>query len=255
MAQKLDKAIGLALGGGAILGAAHIGVLKALQEKGIEIGSITGTSIGAFIAALYAFGIPPSEIEPIALELDWLSISGFSLSEFGFLSNEKLGETFVQAAGDVEFKDADIPLAVVATDIGAGKKVILTEGSVATAIMASSCVPGIFVPVEINGRLLVDGGLTENVPISPLREIGAELIVGVDLNANREYQKPDDIIDVLVNALDIAIDNATRIQTDEADVMISPQLADYTRTDIDKARQVIQEGYDAAHQKLDEITS
>ena len=253
--KKSDKKIGLALGGGAILGAAHIGVLKVLEENNIKSCILAGTSIGAFIATLYAFGIPPQEIETIALDLNWLDVSGFSLSQFGLLSNEKLGETLKQTVGDVQFEDAGISLAVVATDVGNGKKGILREGGVATAIMASACVPGIFIPVEINDRMLVDGGLVENVPISPLREMGAEMIVGVDINAKRKYRKPEDIIDVLANSIDIAIDNATRIQTDKADVLITPELTAYTRTDTGKVRDLIKEGYDAAHLILTEMGS
>lgn len=247
---KGNDKIGLALGGGAVLGAAHIGVLKALDESGIEICAISGTSIGALFAALYAFGKSPDEIEKFIEDLHWLDVSGLSLSKFGLLSNEKLGEAFEDAVGDVEFSDAKIPLAVIATDIGNGKKVTFRKGSVAPAIMASSCVPGIVTPVEIDDRLLVDGGLVENVPVSPLEDLGAKKIIGVDLNAKRTYQSPDDIIDLLANALDVAIDNATRIQTDEADLLITPELTAYSRTDRDRIPELIKEGYDAAKKIL-----
>ncbi|MCF8051138.1 MAG: patatin-like phospholipase family protein [Desulfobacterales bacterium] len=252
-AEKQAKKIGLALGGGAILGAAHIGVLGALEERNIKISSISGTSIGAFIAALYAFGVSPQEIETKVADLNWLDAAGFSISKYGLLSNEKLGEALKDTLGDVQFKDAKIPLAVVATDIGACKKVILKEGNVAEAVMASACIPGIFIPVEINGRLLVDGGLIENVPISPLKEMGEEMILGVDLNAKRKYQKPEDIIDVLANALDLAIDNATRLQTQEADILIAPELSAYNRADVEKIHDLIKEGYDAAQAILNEL--
>jgi len=237
---------GLALGGGAILGAAHIGVLRALEERKIQIGSITGTSIGAFIAALYAFGVSPHEIEEKITDLNWLDAAGFSFSKYGLLSNKKLGDTLKNTLGDVEFKNAKIPLAVVATDIGACRKVVLKEGSVAKSVMASSCIPGIFIPVDFDGKLLVDGGLVENVPISPLKKMGVKIIIGVDLNANRKCKKPDDLIDVLVNALDMAIDNATRIQTKEADFLIAPELSAYNRTDVEMVHDLIKEGYDAA---------
>ncbi len=256
MTKHSDEAkIGLALGGGAILGAAHIGVLRALEENNIRIHSIAGASIGAFVAALYAFGLNSREIEKIVTDMDWLDVTGFTLSKFGLLSNEKLGEKIKQAVGDVRFEDAKISLAVVATDIGNCKKVIIKTGCVAKAVMASACVPGIFIPVEIDGRMLVDGGLVENVPISPLRDLGAEIIVGVDLNAKRRYQKPEDIIDVLANSLDIAIDNATRLQTDSADVLITPELSAYTRTDTDKVGDLIKEGYDAAHLIISEMSA
>ena len=153
----------------------------------------------------------------------------------------------------MNFEDAETPVSVVATDIGACRKVVLNEGNVAEAVMASSCIPGIFIPVEIGGKLLVDGGLVENVPISPLKKMGANMIIGVDINANRKYRKPEDLIDVLANALDLAIDNATRIQTDEADILISPELSAYNRTDVKKVHDLVREGYNTASAILNEI--
>ncbi len=249
------KKIGLALGGGAILGASHIGVLRVLEERKIQIGCISGTSIGAFIAALYAFGVSSHEIEEKVSDLNWLDAAGFSFSKYGLLSNKKLGDTLKKTLGDVDFEDAEIPVAVVATDIGACRKVVLKEGNVAEAVMASSCIPGIFIPVEFGDKMLVDGGLVENVPISPLKEMGADMIIGVDINANRKYRKPGDLIDVLANALDLAIDNATRIQTEEADILIAPELSAYNRTDVKKVHDLVKEGYDTASAILNEIVS
>ena len=247
------KKIGLALGGGAVLGAAHIGVLRALDEKKIQIESITGTSIGAFIAALYAFGVTPNEIEEKIANLNWLDAAEFSFSQFGLLSNRKLGDTLKKTLGDVDFEDAEIPLAVVATDIEACRKVVLKKGSVGKSVMASACIPGIFIPIEMDGKMLVDGGLVENVPISPLKKMGANMIVGVDLNAKRKYKKPEDLIDVLANSLDLAIDNATRIQSEEADILIAPEVGTYNRTDVEKVHDLVKEGYDTAKASLNKL--
>lgn len=253
MNDGLDKKIGLALGGGAILGAAHVGVLRALEERKIKICSIAGTSIGAFIATMYAFGLSPGEIEDKTKDLNWLDAASFSISRYGLLSNEKLGDILIETLGDVSFEDAQIPLAMVATDIGACQKVVLKEGNVAEAVMASTCIPGIFIPVEINDQLLVDGGLVENVPLTPLKDLGADIVWGVDLNAKRKYRKPDDIIDILANALDLAIDNATRLQTEEADLLIAPELSAYNRADVENLDDLIKEGYDAAREILDKV--
>ena len=250
-ALESGERIGLALGGGAVLGAAHIGVLKAFDEYDVEISAISGTSVGALFAALYAFGVTPRDIAAFAVDLDWLDISSLSLSKYGLLSNEKLGDAFEDVVGEVTFDEAKVPLAVVATDIGNGEKIIFSKGRVAPAIMASSCVPGIFIPVEIDDRMLVDGGLVENVPLSALRELGAERVVGVDLNARRKYRAPDDIIDVLGNALDIAIDNATRVQTETSDILISPELSAYSRTDRGRIEDLIDEGFDAVRKLLE----
>lgn len=240
--------IGLALGGGATLGAAHIGVLKELEEASVDVHCISGTSIGAYVAALYAFGISPSDIEEEFRGLDWLEVSSFSWQnlKLGLLSNDKLGESLEKVLGNVQIADAKLPLAVVATDIARCKKVVLTQGAVSQAVMASTAVPGIFAPVEIDDQMLVDGGLVENVPVSPLKELGADLIIGVDLSAQRSYRQPDDLIDVLMNSIDIAIDNATRLQTSEADIVISPKLGAYSRTDSGRVSDLIDEGRNAA---------
>ena len=247
--------ISLALGGGAVLGAAHIGVLKALDEYDIAINRISGTSIGAMIAALYAFGKNPDEIEETVEKLEWLDVTSFTLSRYGILSNDDLGKQVSTLLGNVDIAEARIPLYLMATDLTHGTKVVLRKGDVSQAVMASSCIPGIFVPVEIDGQLLVDGGLLENVPVSPLREAGAEFIVGVDLSAGRHYQRPQDIIDVFANAIDITIDNVTRLQTSDADLVIAPELSSYSRRDMSRIPELIEEGYRSTRQLLDKLKS
>ena len=249
-----NRKIGLALGGGATLGAAHVGVLRAFEEMSIDVHCISGTSIGAYVAALYAFGISPADIEEELQTLDWLDVSSFSLQKlkFGFLTNEKLGKSLDKMLGNPQISDARLQLAIVATDIASCKKVVLTDCAVSQAVMASTAVPGVFAPVEIGDQMLVDGGLVENVPLSPLKELGADVTVGVNLGAQRSYRKPDDLIDVLINAIDIAIDNATRLQTSEADLVISPELSAYSRTDSGKISELIEEGYKAARSVIGE---
>lgn len=241
------RKLGLALGGGATLGAAHIGVLKAIEEMSVDVHCISGTSIGAFVAALYAFGIEPAEIEKEFQALNWLDISGFSFQKLklGLLTNDKLGASLEEKLGNVRVADARKPLAIVATDIASGKKVTLTQCAVSQAVMASTAVPGLYAPVEIDKQMLLDGGLIENVPISPLQELGADLIVAVDLGAQRSYRKPDDLVDMLINSIDIAIDNATRLQTLKADLVISPGLSAFSRTDSGQVGKLVDAGYEA----------
>ena len=243
-----NKKVGLALGGGATLGAAHIGVLKAIEEMSIDVNCISGTSIGAFVSALYAFGVSPADIEKEIHGLNWLDISSFSLQtlRYGLLTNDKLGKSLEKRLGNAQIADSNFPLAIVATDIASCERVVLTQCAVSQAVMASTAVPGIFAPVEIDDRMLVDGGLVENVPVSPLQELGADLIIGVNLSAKRSYRKPDDMIDVLINSIDIAIDNATRLQTSKADIVISPELNAYSRTDSGQINELVDEGHKAA---------
>lgn len=251
MGKKSYKKLGVALGGGAVLGAAHVGVLKALEENEIRPEFISGTSIGAFVAAHYAFGKSVEELEEIAIHLDWLDVTGFKLSKMGLLSNERLGKKILDNIGKVHIEEADIPLTMIATDISTGKKVVLNEGPLYKAVMASTCLPGIFIPVEWGDYLLVDGVLCENVPVSPLRERGAKDIIAVDLTTNRDYKRPEDLIDVLSNTLDIGLNNMIQEQIkDKRTVFIQPKLGAYNKADTRKTRELMDEGYRAAMQVL-----
>jgi len=242
--------IGLALGGGAVLGAAHIGVLKAIDETGIKVKYISGTSIGAFVAALYAFEKSWTEIKEIALELNWPDITGLNLSKMGLLSNEKLGKLITEHIGNKNIEESNIPLAIVATNISNGEKIILNKGSIADAVMASTGIPGIFIPTEIESKLLVDGGLVENVPVNTLKELGPDYLIGIDLNAKHTYQKPNNIIEVLLNSFHFMMLASAKLLTLEADLMIKPDLNEFNRSNIDQVEDLIEKGYEAAKKAL-----
>jgi NTE family protein len=245
-----SETIGLALGGGAVLGAAHIGVLQALEEFDVPIAAIAGTSIGAFIAALYAFGKNGREIEQITSELDWLDITAATLSQYGLLTNKKLGETLHDVLGDVAFDDAQIPLAMVAADISRGEKVVLEQGDVATAVMASTCIPGVFIPIEIGDRMLVDGGILENVPVFSLENMGVERVIAVDLNAKHAFKPPKNLLEVLLNTFDMTMINATKLQTKDADILIGPDLASFNLIDTEQFADLVAQGYTDAKKIL-----
>ncbi len=245
------KKIGLALGGGAVLGAAHIGVIRALEEMDVEISYVTGTSIGAFVGALYAFGNTSKDIEKIALKLSWMDISGIALFESGLLSNAKLGELLGESLGEKKIEDADIPLAVIATDITNGDKIVLDKGPVAQAIMASTCIPGVFGPVKFDGKLLVDGGIVENIPIDTVKNMGADYVIGVDLNAIKTYHKPDSILDVIINSFHFTLKAAAKYQTEDADVLITPDLSKFNMVSTDQIKDLIEQGYKGAKKQLD----
>lgn len=250
--SKKEQKIGLALGGGAVLGAAHIGVLRAIEEMGIEIDFIAGTSIGALVAGLYAFGLDSYDIEKIALDLNWLDISGLSFSTMGLLSNRRMGDLIRNNIGDVSLENAKIPVAMITADIETMEKLILTRGKVGTAAMASTCIPGIFTPVELNGRLLVDGGIAENVPISPLIDMGAEIIIGVDLHSEHRNKRPNNLIEVLLRTFSFTSSMVTSYQTRAADIMINPNLSEFNVVDINQTPALINKGYNEAKRILKE---
>lgn len=245
--------IGLALGGGAVLGAAHVGVLRAVDELGIGIKGLSGTSIGSFIASLHAFGMGWREIETVALDLDWLDLTGLTLSQFGLLSNKKFGEIVRELLGTRKIEESPVPLAIVATDIGSGEKVVLKKGDVAKAVMASSCIPAVFKPVEIQGRMLVDGVLIENVPLSPLLESGVRPVVCVDLMGCHKFTKPENIVGLLLNAFYSSLKTTTEMQIEEADLKIMPDLGAFSLVDTRQVPELIEAGYRAALPLLERL--
>jgi len=250
--KNLEKKVGLALGGGAALGAAHVGVLRALDKSEIEIDCIAGTSIGAMVGAFYAFGMSVDKIEEIALDLDWPDISGLALSKMGLLSNNAMGKLIDKYLGDVQFDEAHIPFAAVATDISTGEKVVIKQGDVSDAVKASTCIPVLFEPVEIDSRLLGDGGLKESVPISAVQDLGANFTIGADLNAYRNYERPENILDILNNTLEIALKHLANVNPNEIDLLIQPNLAEFSRSDTKNTAEMIKRGYQAANDSLKE---
>jgi NTE family protein len=239
-----ETKIGLALGGGGVLGAAHIGVLKALQEQDLTVNFIAGTSIGAFVSALYAFGKSWQDIHKIALHLDWLDTADLQLAECGLLSNGKIGNLIQEELGEARFEQSQIPLAMVATNISNGNKVIIQEGSLPTAVRASTCIPGLYAPVERQGELLVDGGIVENVPISPLQNVGADVLIGVSLDAKFAPERPNNIIEVVLRSFYYAIEANTRMQAQAADILIKPDLSSFNLIDTDQTEDLLQKGYE-----------
>lgn len=246
--------IGLALGGGAVLGAAHIGVLQAVDETDLTVTHLAGTSMGALVGSLYAFGLSGKEIEAFAEDLRWPDLTRLAPSKLGLLSMARLEGFLRRHLGDVRMEDAHIPLALVATDISTGEKVVLTEGELATAASASACVPGLFIPVERDGHLLVDGGLLENLPVSPLRKWGVERVLAVDVHMGRRFHRPGNLAEVLANALDIALANAAQEQARAADLVITPDTTSWSRSQMQDIPALVREGYRATKERLSRLT-
>lgn len=184
MSLQSNKKIGYALGGGAARGLSHIGVLKVLEEHSIFPDIITGTSIGALIGALYAGGIKIGDIEQFALRLDFkrlVLLADMTLPLSGLIGGKRVISLLKSILGDLTFSQLKYDFACVATDIKTGEQVVIHDGSLIEAIRASISLPGIFTPVCIKGRYLVDGGLVNEVPVSVCREMGAEYVIGVNV--------------------------------------------------------------------------
>lgn len=173
--------VGLALGGGVARGLAHIGVLSVLEEAGVPVDCIAGTSMGAIIGSAYCAGLSVDDLREIAARTGWWHVSRPLLSFGGFVTFQKLERWIEDNIGEFDVHDLAIPFAAVASDLISGERVVLSSGRLCTAVRASCSVPGFVSPVEIDGRMLVDGGITDNIPADVARLLGADFVIGVDI--------------------------------------------------------------------------
>jgi NTE family protein len=252
--NPFNKKIGIALGGGAAKGLAHVGVLKAVEENKIKVSCISGTSVGAIIASYYAFGKELKDIEVFSEKLRAKDVFKLTLNKKGFLSTDSVRKMLHNDIGDVKIEQARIPLAICTTDIRTGESVIFKQGSLLDAVCASVAVPGIFLPVEVQGRLLVDGGISNNLPVKVLEQMGAGITIAVDLNGVNRYPEVHNFIDIIGNAIDIAIDLRTKEQLQLADIKISLDLGDYSRLDNSHQKDMLFDvGYEVATKQISRL--
>lgn len=247
------RSIGLALGGGAARGLAHIGVLKALEEMGIKPSYIAGTSSGSIIGALYAAGVSVAEMITAAHETAWRNLVRPVVPRRSLVSANKMRAYLEQLLDNRTFDQLNIPFAAVAVDLISGEKVVLQEGSVAEAVVASCSIPGIFPPVKWQDRLLVDGGVLENVPFATVRSLGAEGIIAVDLYAHRGRTfEPGGIFAIIMRSFEI-MRTYHRFPDDCLHVCVTPDLSGESLVDLHKPDQYIESGYQAVVAKREEI--
>lgn len=248
-----NPSVGLALSGGSAVGVAHIGAVRALREKGIGISHVSGTSAGSVVAACVAFGVSEERMIEVTKRLSWSNISDFGYSKLGLNSNRPVGKLVTELVGDVMIEDAPIPLAIIAADIDTGEKVVFRKGRLADAVRASTCIPGFFVPVDIDGRQYVDGGIVENVPLSPLRRMGADIRVGVDLGYWRTLRPTENILDVITNSYGILVRNQKDPSPSRDSIVVRPHLEKYSMSDFGKSDALIDIGYRAMRARIPEI--
>lgn len=247
--------IGLALGGGGAKGLTHLGVIQHFEEREIKISCLSGTSAGAVVAALYAFRVPLHSIKKAVSELKPARITAFKVGELGLFENQSLRDILEEhLPKKAQIEQAYTPLTIHATDLLSGQAVILNSGSVIEAVLASCCVPGVYLPIEWDKWLLVDGGLTENVPLSGLDFLGASVKIAVNLNGQSEYERPDSIVEVLTNSLDIAIDAQTRTQLKNADICLDLDLREFSRTNTKKSDVLVELGLKMARQQIKSLS-
>ncbi|GHS99807.1 patatin [Synergistales bacterium] len=289
-AFSADAGIVLVLSGGGTRGFAHVGVIEALEEEGISVVGIVGTSIGSLVGALYASGYDSVELHKIVSQIDLttlLSENGAPMFVFagddrkskmntippltfkkhgqrsgplGFFKGDKLFQYYTQLMRHVEvadFSELPIPYAAIATDIKTGEKVVLRSGNLPSAMRASMSVPAIFDPWEINGRLLVDGGLTSNLPIDTARELFPGFpVVGIDVSdmpTKDNERQISSFIDVLDQSLTIVMRQTTEREAERADIIVRPNVQEFPFLDSSLAEDIIQRGREAVQRSMSEI--
>src|SRR5215471_5465857 len=246
--------IGVALGGGFARGLAHIGVLKVLEEENIPIDFIAGTSVGSVIGAAYASGICGKEMEEIAALVRFKDFSRLTFSRFGLFSNDKMALFLNKFLRCKTFEELRIPLAVTATDILTGEPVVFTSGNLVDPVRASCAYPGMFLPVNIDGRLLVDGLLAHGVPAAPLRDLGAERVVSIFLSAHWVRKKgPRHVFDLIGQCFSIAQTKMCGPWKAASDIVLEPEIGEFGYDDFGRARELIRAGEEVARTALPQI--
>jgi NTE family protein len=245
--------IGLALGGGAARGFAHIGVIKVLEAQGINPEIIVGTSAGAVVGALYAAGNSGFDLQKLAIKLDETKISDWSMPDRGVLKGESLQQFVNDAVGQRPIEALKKRFAVVATDLHSGESILFRTGNTGMAVRASATVPGVFRPVSINGHEYVDGGLSSLVPVRSARQLGADVVIAVDISARPNNQPVRGTLDILLQTFTIMGQNLARYELREADIVIRPQVSGVGATDFQARHDAILEGERAAQAALPQI--
>jgi len=250
----MSQKIGLALGGGAARGYAHIGVLKVLEREGIPIDLIAGTSMGSLVGAYYACGLRPSELEEMAIATKRRHIASISFSKKALLSARKITKILDRNIGDRAFQDLEIPLSVVTMDLFTGEEVVIDSGSVKEAVLASISIPGVFPPRELNDRLLVDGGNINQVPVSIVRNMGADVVIAVHLGfLGKKRDEYSSAVQIFVQALDMMAKKLMDSEEKNADVIIKPDVESESMAAYHKASLFIEAGARATEEVLYKI--
>ncbi|MFN2190257.1 MAG: patatin-like phospholipase family protein [Candidatus Promineifilaceae bacterium] len=240
--------IGLTFGGGATRGMAHLGVLTVLDAAGIPIDVVSACSAGSVIAAVYCAGYPLEYMHKMAKYVQWRRIAQRERTAWGMFSFDRLERWLLMVLGDLEFSDLKIPLAIVAADATSGQRIVLTEGSVARAVHASCAIPGIINPVEINGHLLMDGGIVDNLPVSAARDIGADFVIASDV-FEPDFKRAGGALMRGITAIETLIQHAGG-GIDAADYLIVCHTAGRTFFSFKNYKELISAGEKAAAEQL-----
>ncbi len=244
--------VGLALSGGFARGIAHIGVLRVLREAGIPIDVVAGTSVGALIGAAFCAGTPLDEMERIGATTSFTDFGRWTPSWLGLATNQRLEKFLAKFTSVKTFEEMSIPLAIATTDINAGVSVYYSRGPVGPPLRASCAYPGLFVPIQFEGRTLVDGFLTAPVPVEGTLLLGADIVIAVYLEAGN-VEQPRTFTDVLSRSFTIIQRHSDLTWRQQADVIIEPDVTPFVWDDFTKTPDMVAAGEAAALAALPEI--
>ena len=245
---RKKKKIALALGGGSARGVAHIGILKVLEKENIPIDMVVGTSMGAMIGAAYAIGVPTSTMEALAYPFTINKLLDPTMPTMGLLAGDKLESVIRELIDNKSFADCKIPFAAVTTNIETGEEVVLQSGDLIKAIRASSSWPGVFNPVRIDGKLLVDGGIKNSVPANVARSLGADFVIAVDVGFCVKEGPIKNIFQMILQSFQITGEELNKHQSIHADFVIKVELGHIDQAAFDRARESVEIGMAAARE-------
>jgi NTE family protein len=252
---KPPPKIGLALGGGAARGFAHVGVIQVLEENGIRPVLVTGTSAGSLVAAIYASGKNGAQLQRVAETMEEAAIADWTLPIFsrGMLRGEALARYVNTQVGSRLIEDMPMPLGIIATDLNTGKDVIFQRGDTGTAVRASSAVPAVFQPVKISGREYVDGGLVSPVPVGAARKMGADFVIAVDISSPPEGSLTGGTLEILLQTFSIMGKSINSFELRDADVVVRPALQGIASADFSARKRSIEAGRQAMLRAIPEL--
>lgn len=252
---KIPPRIGLALGGGAARGFAHVGVIQVLEEAGIRPDLVAGTSAGSLVAAIYASGKSGSQLQRVAETMEEATIADWTVPLFnrGVLRGDALARYVNAQVGSRLIEDMHLPLGIVATDLNSGRDMLFQRGDTGTAVRASSAVPGVFQPVKISGRDYVDGGLVSPVPVRAARKMGAEVVIAVDISSPPDGNLAGGTLDVLLQTFSIMGMSINTFELQDADVVVRPALNGIASSDFSTRKRSIEAGRKAMLQAMPQL--
>jgi len=249
----LKPKIGLALGSGGARGFAHIGVISVLRKYNIPIDFIAGSSIGAMIGVLYGAGSNVERLYQIGKVFKSKYYLDYVVPKMGFISGKRIKELIKVLTFGRKIEELDLPVAIIATDLYTGQKIVFREGDIATAVRGSISVPGIFLPEKWNNKLLVDGGVVDRIPVSVAKEMGADLVFGVDVSPITVSNEVSTIFDVIMQSIEIMQHELVRNREIASDIMLRPNINHYSSMNFNDLEKVIQAGEEEAEKNIEQI--